>query len=316
MQFRQLEYLVALARERHFARAAAACYVSQPALSASLARLEEELGVALINRGHAYVGLTPEGERVLAWARRVVSEHDSLKAEISAGHVGVAGMLMLGDGPSASTTVAFPIQAFCLANPRARVRSVSGLPGAELARRVREFELDAAVAVFDSDELDGLEARTLYEERYVLVASRELLPESSMALSWQQAAELPLALLSPAMRSREILDEAFEQNGLKVEPQLETDSFAGLFAAVRTGQWASVVPHSRIQTLLSPQSIRSIPLIEPAITASVAVIINAVRPGSAIAQSFMTTASSLTVEDWDAWVVPSNASRRTERPQN
>ena len=60
MLFRQLEYFVAVARERHFARAAEACYVSQPALSTSIAKLERELNVTLINRGHNYEGLTVE----------------------------------------------------------------------------------------------------------------------------------------------------------------------------------------------------------------------------------------------------------------
>lgn len=58
---RQLEYLVALARERHFARAAAACFVSQPSLSAGIRRLEAELGVPVIRRGNRFQGLTPKG---------------------------------------------------------------------------------------------------------------------------------------------------------------------------------------------------------------------------------------------------------------
>ena len=221
---------------------------------------------------------------------------------------------MLGTGPSAVTASAFPIQAFCSANPLAKIRAITGLSGADLARRVREYELDAAIAVFDASDLDGLEARPLYEERYVLIATTHLLPEPSAALSWKQAAELPLALLSSAMRSREILDEAFAQNGLTVEPQLETDSFASLFAAVRTGQWASVVPHSRLQALLSPSSFNSIPLVEPAITAPVTVAINAARPGSAIARSFMTAASSLAAADWEAWVT-GDAEYATQTPR-
>lgn len=84
MLFRQLEYFVAVARERHFARAADACYVSQPALSAAIARLERELKVTLINRRHAFEGLTPEGERLVGWAQRILDEHDALKAEAAA----------------------------------------------------------------------------------------------------------------------------------------------------------------------------------------------------------------------------------------
>jgi DNA-binding transcriptional LysR family regulator len=70
MLFRQLEYFVALARERHFARAAAACYVSQPALSEAIRKLEQELKVPLVRRGQRFEGLTPEGERLVLWARR------------------------------------------------------------------------------------------------------------------------------------------------------------------------------------------------------------------------------------------------------
>lgn len=65
MLLRQLEYLVALARERHFARAAAACFVSQPSLSAAIRRLEHELDVPIVRRGRRYEGLTPEGEVVI-----------------------------------------------------------------------------------------------------------------------------------------------------------------------------------------------------------------------------------------------------------
>jgi DNA-binding transcriptional LysR family regulator len=82
MLFRQLEYFVAVAQERHFARAAEKCYVSQPALSAAIAKLERELDVTLINRGHSFQGLTAEGERLVVWAKRILAEHDAFKAEV------------------------------------------------------------------------------------------------------------------------------------------------------------------------------------------------------------------------------------------
>ncbi len=67
MLFRQLEYFVALARERHFARAASACYVSHAALSEAIRKLEQELKVPLVRRGQKFEGLTPEGERLVYW---------------------------------------------------------------------------------------------------------------------------------------------------------------------------------------------------------------------------------------------------------
>src|SRR5246127_3195224 len=93
--FRQLEYFVALARERHFARAAAACYVSQPALSEAIRKLEQELNVPLVNRDHTFQSLTPEGERLVVWARRILADHDALQQEVSAMRSGLAGRLRL-----------------------------------------------------------------------------------------------------------------------------------------------------------------------------------------------------------------------------
>src|SRR4029077_9884933 len=145
MLFRQLEYFVAVAREQQFARAAEACYVSQPALSASIAKLERELNVTLINRGHNYQGLTSEGERLVLWAKRILAEQEAFKAEVAAVRSGITGTLRVGAGPTASTALALPVAAFCTAHPLAKVRVHTRLSPAELRRRLREFELDAVI---------------------------------------------------------------------------------------------------------------------------------------------------------------------------
>ena len=80
---RHLQYLVALARERHFARAAAVCNVTQPTLSAGIQQLEESLGVLIAERGQRFLGLTAEGERVLAWSQRVLADYGGLRQELS-----------------------------------------------------------------------------------------------------------------------------------------------------------------------------------------------------------------------------------------
>ena len=193
MQFRQLEYFVAVARERHFARAAEACYVSQPALSASIAKLERQLGVTLINRDHNFEGLTAEGERLAVWARRILAEKDGFKTELAAVQSGISGTLRLGVEPTASTSLAQPVAAFCAAHPLARVRVESRLSASELRRRLREFELDAAIAHFDDDDDAGLHFVPLYEERYVVVASDERLIPRNAAMTWADAAQMPLA---------------------------------------------------------------------------------------------------------------------------
>jgi DNA-binding transcriptional LysR family regulator len=87
----KLEFLLALAREQHFGRAADSCGVTQPTLSAGLKQLEESLGVLLVNRGSRFQGFTPEGQRVLDWARRIVGDTRAMRQEVHAlSHGGVA----------------------------------------------------------------------------------------------------------------------------------------------------------------------------------------------------------------------------------
>jgi DNA-binding transcriptional LysR family regulator len=79
----KLEFLLALAREKHFGRAAEACGVTQPTLSAGIKQLEDSMGVLLVNRGSRFHDLTPEGERVLDWARRIVGDTRNMRQEIN-----------------------------------------------------------------------------------------------------------------------------------------------------------------------------------------------------------------------------------------
>src|ERR1700758_2681956 len=100
MIVRYLDYLVALARERHFARAAAACHVTQPTLSSGIKQLEESLGVLVVERGPPFRGLTPEGGRVLASARRITSDVQSLRQDVDATRGELSGPLLVGVVPS------------------------------------------------------------------------------------------------------------------------------------------------------------------------------------------------------------------------
>src|ERR1700743_3096640 len=97
----KFEFLIALARERHFRRAAEQCGVTQPTLSAGIRALEETLGAALVNRGSRYVGLTPEGERVLEWARRISGEARAMRQDLETLKRGLAGVIRLACIPPA-----------------------------------------------------------------------------------------------------------------------------------------------------------------------------------------------------------------------
>ena len=297
MLLRQLEYFVAVARERHFARAAESCYVSQPALSTSIAKLERELSVTLINRGQNFEGLTPEGERLVVWAKRVLAEHDALKAEAAAMRSGISATLRLGTGPTVSTTAGLPVAAFCALHPLARVKVCSRLSSTELLRQLRDFELDAAIAHFGPDDQSGLEVVPLYEEQYVLLVSGEQLVPAARTITWAEAAQLPLALLTPDMRFRQFIDKAFASSGAVAAPQVETDSVASLYAHVATGAWASVVPHTWLRAMPVTGAARAIRLVEPDTRAQISMAIHAATPGSVAARAFLNVAVGTPLND-------------------
>ncbi|MBU8819292.1 LysR family transcriptional regulator [Mycolicibacterium goodii] len=296
MLLRQLEYFVAVARERHFARAAELCYVSQPALSTAIAKLERELDVTLIHRGQNFEGLTLEGERLVVWAKRLLAEHDGLKAEAAALRTGISGTLRLGTGPTVSTTTALPVAAFCNLHPKAKVSVSSRLSSAELLRQLRDFELDAAIAHFGPEDRAGLEMVPLYKERYVLLVSGEQIAPGARSITWSDAAQLPLALLEPHMRFRQFIDKAFAENGVTPSPQVETDSVASLYALVATGAWASVVPHTWLRAVPQLGSARAVRLIQPETTAQISLAIHAGR-GSAAARAFVNVAAGARLDD-------------------
>src|SRR3954464_2894659 len=95
----KLDFILALAREKHFGRAAEACGVTQPTLSAGVKQLEEQMGVLLVNRGSRFQSFTAEGERGLDWARRIVGDTHTMREEINSLRHGLSGQLRIAAIP-------------------------------------------------------------------------------------------------------------------------------------------------------------------------------------------------------------------------
>lgn len=286
MLFRQLEYFVALARERHFARAAASCYVSQPALSEAIRKLERELKVPLVLRGSSYEGLTPEGERLVPWARRILADRDALEHEVTALRTGLTGVLHLGVIPAAATSVTALTDPFCAGHPLVRVQVWAGLRSAEVLDRIRRFELDAGVVYSDGVDLTGMTATPLYSERRVVVARADLLPDGADRVTWAEAAELPMCLLHRGMRGRDLIDQAAATHGVTFTPRLESDSVATLLAMVGSGRWASIVPRAWTTAHGAPSGTRVVELgSDPHEQSTVSLVRAAGEPESVLARA-------------------------------
>ncbi|KUO09716.1 LysR family transcriptional regulator [Streptomyces sp. DSM 15324] len=287
MLLRQLEYLVALARARHFAKAAQACHVSQPTLSEGIRKLEDELGIPLVRRGRRFDGLTPEGERVVLWAQRILADRDAMHSEIQALRAGVSGRLRIGTVPTASTAVALLTQPFCAANPLATVQVFADLRAEDIVNRLRAYELDAAVTYHRSVASHDFTFVPLYQERHVLLTQRATPDSQPARISWAEAAQYPLCLLHPMMQGRQVLDAVFEAVGVSVTPRIETDSIASLFAQVRTGQWASIVPHAWLHVFGVPAGMHAVPLVRPERTERVGLVLPAREPVSVIGRALI-----------------------------
>ena len=244
MFIRQLEYLATLAREKHFARAAEACHVSQPALSSGIRSLEKELGVVIVQRGRRFVGFTNEGERVLAWAQQTLASLTNMREDATVDKTSMAGLLRLGSIPTTMPITAHLTAACRRAYPNIRYRVVS-LSAESIISNLDDFELDLGLTYLDEQVIEGFEYLPLFEERYVLLAKQgaELEPN----VTWEQAARLPLCLLTGKMRNRQILDAAFRRAGVKADVLLETDSLFTLYAHVSEAGLFSIMPHSLLK---------------------------------------------------------------------
>ncbi|NYT36797.1 LysR family transcriptional regulator [Allopusillimonas soli] len=171
MTLTELKYIVAVARERHFGRAAEACFVSQPTLSVAIRKLEDELGVVLFERGGTEVGITPIGLRVVAQAQRVLEEGANLREIARQGHDPLAGPLRVG--------VIHTIGPYLL--PRLVPTQIEATPQMPLLLQenfthrllelLRQGEIDCAIVALPLPET-GLAIHALYDEPFVVAVPK------------------------------------------------------------------------------------------------------------------------------------------------
>jgi DNA-binding transcriptional LysR family regulator len=248
VDIRQLRYLVALARERHFARAAEACGIAQPTLSAALKQLEADLGVPVVERGNRFKGLTPEGQRVLAWAQRILADCDALEQELVGARKALRGRITIGVIPSALAMVARVTSTLLARQPGLGVKLLSR-SSVDIQRGLDDFELHAGITYLDNEPLSHVRSQPLYEERYVLLAARGQGLDDRRSIGWAAAAELPLCLLVPEMQNRRIVNAAFAAAGTNPIPVVETDSMAALVNHVRETRLVAVAPDQLVDRL-------------------------------------------------------------------
>jgi DNA-binding transcriptional LysR family regulator len=274
MDIGQLQYLIALAREKHFTRAAKACHVTQPTLSGRIRQLEQELGVPIVERGQRFHGLTPDGERVLMWAHTILDNWTALQDDIASRRNlagAFRGHLSIGVIPSALPMAALMAKAIQSRHPDVELTILSH-SSIEILRHLEEFTIDVGFTYLDNEPVEGMRAEPIYMERYCLLvrADHELAGEASV--SWAEAAKQPLCLLTPDMQNRRIIDRAFRAANANPIPRVESNSVINLISNVHLMGMTSVIPEYFLGVLGQISGVRSVPLVEPAVEHSVGLV--------------------------------------------
>ena len=292
MVIKQLAYLVALAREKHFARAAKACNISQPTLSGAIRALEEELGVPLVERGHRFTGLTAEGAMIVEHAKRILGEIDMMGQSISDVRKGLKGRLRLGAIPTALPLVAAITGPFSERYPAVTLTVLSMTSNA-IQSAIDNFDIDVGLTYLDNEPLERVISKPLYLETYVLLTRTDSALAARDEIGWREAAELNLCLLTPDMQNRRIIDGIFRSVGKAPVPVMETNSIFNLCTHAAVPGWVSIVPSQLARFFGIPAGLKSLRLVEPAASRSVGLILADRQPHSPLAQSLLAIAEPI-----------------------
>ena len=279
MTLTELRYIVALARESHFGRAAEKCHVAQPTLSVAVKKLEDSLGIVLFERNSGDIRPTTIGAQVVAQAERVLSEAARVSEIAAAGRDPLAGPLRLG--------VIYTIGPWLLPAlvPRLKQRAPKmPLIIAEgytevLLEKLKNFELDVLVLALPINE-PGIVTQPLYDEPF-----RLLLPVAhpwvkQKALSTAQLMEEPLLMLGPGNCFRDqVLDLCARANHGQSPQVLESSSLETIRHMVASGVGVTVMPASSVDTLAKNDPLLRVrPFTEPTPTRRVGLVWRASFP--------------------------------------
>lgn len=279
-----MRYLVALDEHKHFARAARACFVTQPALSNALRALEEEFGSSIVRRGRTFVGFTPEGERLLESARRMLREEQLLRQDLSSVGGQPQGRLGIGVVPSAEP-VAARFAAMLQARHPGITPVVRSMSSQEIESGLEELTLDMGLGFIERVRpgTKALQTVPQYTEHYFLVRKAAQPGEQAMRLGppirWEEAATLPLCLMTSEMYNRHIVDGAFAKAGARVQPVLETNSLLTLALSAVGGAVCCVMPGALVGAVRAYRELEARPLTEPEVRTSIGFMVQrAERP--------------------------------------
>lgn len=290
MNLRDLKYLVALADLRHFGKAADACFVSQPTLSTQIRKLEEELGVALVERAPRNVMLTAAGQDVVQRARRIVGEVEQMREAARRSMDPESGSLRLGVFPTLAPYLLphvvpqlrerFPKLELLLVEDKSDV----------LLQRVREGKLDAALLALPMHD-EQLHAELLFEEPFVFAAPLQHPLASRTVMSISELSDQTLLLLEDGHCLRDQALDVCRLSGANEKAGFSATSLETLRQMVAAGVGVTLLPALSVhEPIAQSPNIRLIPFRAPAPSRQIAL---AWRKSSALDRFLRTLADAI-----------------------
>jgi LysR family transcriptional activator of glutamate synthase operon len=289
MDLRQLRYLVALAEERHFTRAAEREHIAQPALSQQIRRLEQEVGLALVERTTRHVALSEAGELLVARARRILAEVEAAEAElesltgIQSGHVSVGAIHTMGP-----IDISVALAAFHQLHPGVEL-TVREQSSEELAEMLRIDEVDLAfLSVTERIESHGLGLQQLVSEELVVVLPAEHRLAGRREVRMAELSGERFISFRDGARLRELLVAAGRHAGFDPSVKLESNESGRIMRLVDRGLGVAILPRSDAET--PGANVAVVRLVDPELTRDITLAWRADRRHSPAAAEFLSLA--------------------------
>jgi len=264
VNLRDLRYLVALADERHFGKAAERCYVSQPTLSAQVRKLEEYLGVPLVERQPKRISITPAGEKIVERARRLLQEADAIVELAKSDRDPLAGTLKVALIPTVGPyLLPHVVRRLKRALPKLKLLLYE-YQTAPLLEKLRDGEIDMGILALPVP-MDGLDAAELYSEPFMLAVPADHPFAERERVTTQDLHGEPLLLLEDGHCLRDQALEVCSRVGAQESQDYRATSLETLRQMVAAGHGVTLLPElAAASPVGSARGLRIKPFVKPA----------------------------------------------------
>ncbi|WP_326072698.1 LysR family transcriptional regulator [Paenibacillus alba] len=258
LEYRLLEYFIAVCEELHFTRAAEKLGISQPTLSQQIRLIEHRVGSPLFQRIGKKVYITEAGEILLKHSRNIFHELDQAQAALNEIQGMQRGKLRIGC--SGNHLLTATIMAFHAQYPKIEL-SVTELATEETKDGLLNNQLDIGV-VFLPDEDEQLACIPLYNEKLLFVVSDKHPLAQAQAIPLEELVQLPVAMMPGKFYVRQLMDECCKKNGFEWKPILELSTLESLFQMAKQNVVGVILPGSYVDSIHSSE-ICCIPIVDP-----------------------------------------------------